>query len=208
MGVEITWMGHATFRLGGSRVVYIDPWKVSSSPGDGQVVFVSHSHFDHFSAQDVEKVSAEGAVVTGPPDVISQIGSGYALRPGDVFDADGVTMIGVPAYNVGKAFHPKANGWLGAVIEMDGVRVYYAGDTDKIDEMDDLSGIDVALLPVGGTYTLDAAEAARAAEAIGCAAAIPYHFGDVVGSADDAAQFAAAAACKVHVLAGGESVRI
>jgi len=208
MGVEITWMGHATFRIAGSRVVYVDPWKVASSPGDGHVVFVSHSHFDHLSAEDIRKVSARGAVLIAPPDVISQVGSGYTLLPGDVFDADGVKVIGVPAYNVGKAFHPKANGWLGAVIEMDGVRTYYAGDTDKIDEMNDLSAIDVALLPVGGTYTLDAAEAAAAADAIGCAAAIPYHFGEVVGSAADAAAFADAAACKVHVLAGGESVRV
>lgn len=208
MAIEITWISHASFRLAGSRVVYIDPWKISASPHDGNVVFVSHSHHDHCSPPDVQKVLAPDGLVAGPADVVDQIGKGKALSPGAGLRADGVKITAVPAYNVGKAFHPKANDWLGALIEMDGTRVYYAGDTDQIDEMDGLSDIDVALLPVGGTYTLDAAEAAAACEAIACKAAIPYHFGDIVGSTADAGKFQAAAGCRVHLLAPGESVTI
>ena len=208
MALEITWISHASFRLAGSRVLYIDPWKISSSPRDGNVVFVSHSHYDHCSPADVAKVRAADGVVVGPADVIEQIGAGKVLPPGKSVEVGGVKISGVPAYNVGKAFHPKANNWLGAVIEMDAVSVYYAGDTDQVEEMQQLSDIDVALLPVGGTYTLTAAEAAKVADAIGPKAAIPYHFGDIVGSASDAEKFAAAAACKVHVLRPGQSVSV
>ena len=203
MATEITWINHASFRLGGSRVVYIDPWKISGRPADGNVVFVSHSHYDHCSPSDIEKVRAADGIVIGPADVVEQLGAGDVLSPGATITAEGVSITGVPAYNVGKTFHPKANLWLGAVVEMDGVRVYYAGDTDQ-----QLSDIDVALLPVGGTYTLDAAEAAAACGAIGCKAAIPYHFGDIVGSASDAEAFRKAAPCKVHVLAAGASVTV
>lgn len=208
MSVEITWINHASFRLAAASVVYIDPWKISDSPADGNVVFVSHSHYDHCSLDDVTKVLAADGIVVGPPDAIRQIGIGKAVSPGQRLQAGPVTISATAAYNVGKDFHPKANNWLGAVIEMDGARIYYAGDTDQIKEMADLADIDVALLPVGGTYTMDADEAAAAAEVIGTKSAIPYHFGDIVGSVADAERFAAAATCRVHVLAAGESVTI
>jgi len=221
MGVEITWIGHASFRLKGSRCVYIDPWKLDESPADGDVVFVSHSHHDHFSAPDVRKVLAESGVVVAPADVAGKLPPARVLQPGQTIQAGAVTITGVAAYNVGKPFHPKANRWLGAVFELDGVCIYYAGDTDRIQEMSALPGrassdergdrkarIDVALLPVGGTYTMNADEAAAAAADIAPAAAIPYHFGDIVGSPADAERFASGAGCTVHVLEPGGSVTI
>ena len=112
------------------------------------------------------------------------------------------------AYNVGKAFHPKDNRWCGAVFTLAGKRIYYAGDTDLVPEMSELNDVDLALLPVGGTYTLDAGEAAAACKQIGCKAAVPYHWGDIVGSSQDAEKFAADAGCTVHVLRPGESLTI
>jgi len=208
MAVEITWINHASFRLAGSRVVYIDPWKLPHGPRDGHVVFVSHSHHDHFNPGDIQKVCAPDAVVVAPPDTASQFQAARSLAPGQTLRFDDVSLTGVPAYNVGKDFHPQANDWLGAIIELDNARVYYAGDTDRIPEMAKLEEIDVALLPVGGKYTMNASEAAEACDDIGCAAAVPYHFGDIVGSADDARQFADAAGCTVHVLKPGQSVTV
>ena len=210
MSVEIKWINHASFRIAGSRVIYIDPWKIPGSPHDANVVFVSHSHYDHCSAEDVSKVLSQDGQVIGARDAITQISSGKALTPGESIEIEGVKVAAVPAYNPSKPFHPKANKWLGAVIEMDGAKIYYAGDTDKISEMSELSGmgIDLALLPVGGKYTMNAPEAAQAVELIKPKAAIPYHFGDIVGSVDDAKKFAMAATCKVHVLAPGESITL
>jgi L-ascorbate metabolism protein UlaG (beta-lactamase superfamily) len=119
-----------------------------------------------------------------------------------------VTVEAVAAYNVGKAFHPKSNNWIGVVLTIDAKRVYYAGDTDFIPEMTELQEVDVALLPVGGTYTLSAAEAANACKAIGCKSAVPYHWGDIVGSKSDAEQFVQLAECEGKLLLPGQAVNI
>jgi L-ascorbate metabolism protein UlaG (beta-lactamase superfamily) len=131
------------------------------------------------------------------------------LRPGERIESAGASIEGIPAYNVGKDFHPKAKGWLGALITLGGARVYYAGDTDKIAEMSGLSGVDVALLPVGGTYTMNAAQAALACQAIGARIAIPYHWGDIVGSESDARAFVdAAAGWDARLLRPGEAISV
>lgn len=208
MPVEIKWIGHASFRIaGGGSVVYIDPWKLADSPRDADVVFVSHSHYDHCSPPDVRKVAKDDTVIIAPGDTIKQLGAANAVTPGDRVTVKEITVEAVAAYNIDKAFHPKGNNWVGAVITVEAKRVYYAGDTDLIPEMSDLKDVGVALLPVGGTYTLNAEQAAQACKAIGCAAAIPYHWGDIVGSSADADKFAAAA-CRVHVLQPGQSVTI
>ncbi len=209
MAIEITWLGHASFRIQGQEsIVYVDPWKLQQAPGDADVVFVSHSHYDHCSPEDVQKVSKEDTTLVAPADTIARLGASNAITPGDGWTIHDVTVEAVAAYNVGKKFHPKGQNWLGAVITIDGERIYYAGDTDRIPEMNDLSGIGVALMPVGGTYTLSAEEAAEACKAFSPRVAIPYHWGDIVGGESDAENFAKLAPCEVHVLQPGESVRI
>ncbi len=208
MSVELTWIGHASFRIAGPLVVYIDPWKVPNPAGDGDLVIVSHGHHDHCSPDDVGRVGKPGAAVLASADAVEQIGRGRTALPGQQITPAGVTVQTAPAYNPGKKYHPRANNWFGVVVTLDGVRVYYAGDTDVIDEMDDLQDIDVALLPVGGTYTMDAAEAAEAASRIGPKLAIPYHWGDIVGGTGDAEAFADAAACEVHILQPGQKITI
>ena len=114
----------------------------------------------------------------------------------------------MPAYNPNKRFHPRQNNWLGFVIEVGGKRIYYAGDTDLTDEMKALKNIDLALLPAGGTYTMNAEEAAEAANLIKPKMAIPYHWGDIVGRQDDAEKFAKSAGCEVKVMKPGQTLRI
>ena len=211
MSVEIRWIHHASFRLAADdgTVVYIDPWKLTSAPADAAVVFISHSHYDHCSPQDVSKVSTPQTEVVTTDDAAGQFANSQALAPGGQAAVGGVTIDGVAAYNVDKQFHPKANNWLGAVVSLGGVRVYYAGDTDRIPEMAGLSEIDVALLPVGGTYTMNAQEAAQACGDIKPKTAVPYHWGDIVGTGSDARAFAdAVRACEARVLQPGESLTV
>jgi len=209
MAVEIKWIRHASFRVAGAEaVVYVDPWKLPDAPHDADIVLVSHGHYDHCSPPDIAKVSKADTSVIAPADTIEQLHAANAVTPGETLTIRDVTVEAVAAYNVGKRFHPRGNNWIGAVITVDGRRIYYAGDTDLVEEMSSLAAIDVALLPVGGTYTLDAAEAAKACRAIGCKAAIPYHWGDIVGSAADAERFAQAAPCKVHLLQPGEALTL
>ena len=183
MPVEIQWLGHASFRIAGTEAVaYIDPWKLKTSPHDADIVVISHSHHDHFSPDDIKKVSKADTAIVAPGDVVARLRAASAVTPGDSMTIKGVTVEAVAAYNVGKTFHPRSNQWIGVVLTIDSKRVYYAGDTDFIPEMSELQEVDVALLPVGGTYTLSASEAAKACKAIGCKAAVPYHWGDIVGS--------------------------
>jgi len=208
MALTLTWLGHASFVLAGTRRVYIDPWKLA----DGEladVVVVTHSHYDHLSMQDVAKVSGDHTVILAPPDAAGQLaGDVRVLAPGQRVELDEVTVQGVAAYNIGKKFHPKGNRWLGVILEMDAMRIYTAGDTDIIPEMQQLGAIDVALLPVGGTYTMNATEAAQATRQINPRRAIPYHWGDIVGTDADAQAFADAVDCPVTILHPGESVEL
>jgi L-ascorbate metabolism protein UlaG (beta-lactamase superfamily) len=209
MSVKLQWFGHASFKISsGSDVIYIDPWKLKDAPHDATIVLVSHIHGDHYSAEDIAKVSGMNTKFISTGDVIQKQGKGQVLKPGQSIDVNGVKITGVPAYNIAKQFHLKSYNWLGFVIEIAGKRIYYAGDTDFTDEMKALKNIDLALLPAGGKYTMDAAEAADATKQFKPKQAIPYHWGDIVGSQADADNFKKLAACKVTVLKPGEFVTV
>ncbi|TFG46350.1 MAG: MBL fold metallo-hydrolase [Candidatus Brocadiia bacterium] len=209
MAVKLQWFGHASFKISsGDTVIYIDPWKLKASHKDATVVLVSHSHYDHYSDADIAKVSDAGTSLIAPADVVQKAGKGQVLRPGEKITIKDVTITSVPAYNPAKQFHPKSNEWLGFIIEIAGKRIYYAGDTDMTDEMAALKNIDLALLPVGGTYTMNPDQAAQATEQFKPAQAVPYHWGDIVGGKADAEDFAKNAKCKVTILMPGQSLNL
>jgi len=196
---KITWLGHASFKTGDDKVIYIDPWKLGRVES-ADMILVTHSHPDHYSPQDVAKLQKEGTVIVTVADCAGEFrGDVRILRPGDSLKIDEVTIEAVPAYNTDKPNHPKVNGWVGFIIEMGGSRIYYAGDTDLIPEMDEIKA-DMALLPVGGTYTMTAEEAAQAAERIKPQVAIPMHYGDTVDSRVDAEKFKRLCSCEVRIL--------
>jgi L-ascorbate metabolism protein UlaG (beta-lactamase superfamily) len=209
VGTTIQWLGHASFRIShDDKVIYIDPWKLKHSPSDATHVLVSHSHHDHYSKEDIAKVSGPDTKLVASADVVVKESAGEPIMPGLTVELGGVCIIAMPAYNPKKEFHPKANNWVGFVIELGSKRIYYAGDTDLTEEIKSLKNIDAALLPVGGKYTMDAADAADAANHIKPKVAIPYHWGDIVGSKSDAERFAAASECSTKVLMPGESIDI
>ena len=207
MSITVQWLGHASFRISGAdEVIYIDPWKISGRPKDATVVLISHSHYDHYSGDDVGKVSTTDTKVFGSGDVIDEYGGGHLMEPGQTVEAGGVVITAAAAYNPAKQFHPKKNKWLGFVVEVGSKRIYYAGDTDLIEEMKGLENIDLALLPVGGTYTMNAADAAGAVKYIKPKQALAYHWGDIVGSQADARAFANGADCEVAVINPSDSI--
>jgi len=209
MSITVLWLGHASFEIVAADVIiYIDPWKLKDAPHDATLVLVSHSHYDHYSAADVAKVVAADTMLIASADVVAQHGSGRALRPGDTLDFVGGKVTAVAAYNPNKQFHPQANNWIGFIVEIDGKRIYYAGDTDLTPEMQALTNIDLALLPVGGTYTMNAEEASDAVNKFKPAQALPYHWGDIVGDSSDAEKFRNSAACQVTVLTPGQSMKL
>ncbi len=208
MAVTLTWLGHAGFKIEGSLVVYIDPWKIRQETKDGNLILVSHTHQDHWSKMDIEKVRSVDSRLIGAGDVIKAAGEGDILAPGGITEFGDIRITGIPAYNLRKPFHPRKMQWLGFVIDIDGVRIYYAGDTDRIPEMANLEDIDLALLPAGGKYTMNASKAAAAAGDIGAVQTMPYHWGVIIGRESDARQFADLAGEGAVVLNPGESLII
>jgi L-ascorbate metabolism protein UlaG (beta-lactamase superfamily) len=176
-------------RLTGEKTIYIDPRNISD-PKPADAVLISHPHSDHFSPDDIKKISNEKTVIISIPEVISQIeGNKKMILPNEKVFLDKVVIEAVPAYNVNKSFHSKKKDWVGFVIEMNGKKYYYAGDTDSIPEMRFMKNIDIAMLPVGGTYTMNAEEAASIANIFKPKVVIPYHWGEIVGTREDAEKF-------------------
>jgi L-ascorbate metabolism protein UlaG (beta-lactamase superfamily) len=193
---RLHWLGHASFRLDGPPTIYFDPWNLKGRLPQADVVLISHEHHDHCSPEDVARISGPGTVIVASTGAVPRLrGNVRALRPGERTTVAEVEIEAVPAYNVDKfrspgvPFHPQEAGHVGYVVTVEGVRLYFAGDTDHIPEMADIR-CDVALLPVGGTYTMDAQEAAQAAADIGPQVAVPMHWGaGVVGTRRDAERF-------------------
>ena len=199
----IRWLGHASFRLGDGLVVYIDPWKLAN-PEPADLILITHAHRDHCSVEDVRRIVKTDSLIVCPASCLEKLGSDLAGRvrtvaPGDAIEVLGLSVEAVPSYNTNKPNHPKAAGNVGYVVEIGGQRIYHAGDTDLIPEMAAVC-CDVALLPVGGTYTMNVEEAAQAVARIKPRVAVPMHYGDIVGSVGDGQRFAGAVVAGAQVV--------
>jgi len=204
---KIHWLGHDSFRIDASKTtIFIDPWQIKPQKQKADLVLVTHEHFDHCSKRDIEKIRTNNTVVVGSVQCSGELVGIKTLKPGEKSVGQGVKIEAVPAYNTnkfrepGKPFHPKIDQKLGYVIEVDGKRIYHAGDTDSIPEMSELKNIDIALLPVSGTYVMTAEEAAEAANKIRPRLAVPMHYGSIVGSRKDAEKFKELCKYKVKIL--------
>lgn len=185
----LRWLGHDGFAVtGAGYTVVFDPYQVAA-PLSADVVLVTHPHYDHCSPEDIARVSREKTVIVTEAESAAKLsGDVRIVAPGDRLNLGPLSIEAVAAYNTDKKFHPRAKNWLGFVVTLDGTRIYHAGDTDLIPEMDAIA-CDVALLPVSGTYVMTAEEAVEAARRIKPKVAIPMHYDTLVGSRADAERF-------------------
>ena len=196
----IHWLGHASFRIENGVTIYIDPWKLKGSPIAADLVLVTHGHRDHLSPDDIRKISRPDTIIVCPVACVGQVsGDVRPIAPGESMRVGDVAIEAVPSYNTNKPNHPKAAGNVGYIVELGGRRVYHAGDTDLIPEMAEVR-CDVALLPAGGTYTMNAEEAAQALALIKPSVVVPMHWGDIVGCSRDVQTLLAKAPRDVQVV--------
>ncbi len=189
----------------GERTIYIDPFRLSQQPHDADLILITHDHYDHFSPEDIAKAAGKNTTLIVPKkmedtarEVLNVVKRIETVEPGGCREVEGVTLETVPAYNLLKPFHPKSAGWVGYILKAGGKRIYISGDTDATKEAKAVR-CDIAMIPIGGTYTMDAPKAAELVNAIGPQIAIPTHYGSIVGKPSDGEIFAKAVKAPVKV---------
>jgi L-ascorbate metabolism protein UlaG (beta-lactamase superfamily) len=203
--IELDWLKHSCFEIKfKNKIIFIDPFHLETSD-KADIILITHGHYDHCSLQDIEKIAKDGTIIICTADCQSKVTriqkkiEIILSEPGKEISMENIKIKSIPAYNINKQFHPKNEGWVGYIIQLGSVVIYHAGDTDLIKEMSDLVGYGkkgnyfIALLPIGGTYTMDAVEAAKAASIIHPSLAVPMHYGSStetkLGSEEDAKKF-------------------
>ena len=192
MTENITVNIHSSIRIqDGDRVIYIDPFRISGTPGDADFILITHDHYYHFSPEDIRKVANNDTILVVPgmmmgkaSEVAGLVGDIRMVKPEEIGEIGGLAYETVPAYNTGKAFHQKSAGWVGYILTVNDTRIYIAGDTDRTPENERVN-CDIAMIPIGGTFTMDAREAAELVNRIKPQVAIPIHYGSIAGNKSD-----------------------
>ena len=192
-GIEV--LIHSSIKFYKGKIIYIDPFKIDRNYSDADYIFITHDHYDHYSEEDISKIIKDNTEIITPESLLEKmLMYGFKeeyitiVKPNMKYEINGIRFETVPAYNITEKFHPKENGWVGYMIELDGIRYYIAGDTDVTEESRKVK-CDVAFVPVGGTYTMDCREAADLINEIKPKIAVPIHYGSIVGTNEDAKKF-------------------
>lgn len=192
---NITVNAQSSIRIEGSKILYFDPFNISEEKHDADIIFITHEHFDHFQPESIAKIKKDDTVIVAPASMKKQIEEESGIEkinlwePGSIHEFAGLWIETIPAYNGPlKPFHPKSKGWQGYLVKMDDIKYYIAGDTD-VNEDNKKVECDVALIPIGGKFTMDKKHAADFMAELRPTAVIPTHYGDVVGSPSDGAEF-------------------
>ena len=193
--MEYSINAHSSIRVADDKVIYFDPFKIEEERHDADVVFITHSHYDHLDPESIEKVAGEDTLFVLPRSCEQDaMNAGLSeakcrfLVPGESILVKGLEVRGIPAYNMGKDFHPMKNRWLGYVVTIGGKRIYVMGDTDD-NPYTRNAQFDVLFIPVGGKYTMNHEDAAFYVNEMQPELAIPTHYGSIVGRKDDGEKF-------------------
>lgn len=197
---------HSSIKIQKEKTIYIDPFRINEVPHDADFIFITHSHYDHFSPKDILKVAKIDTIFITVAEIKSSIlvmgvpeEQIIIVEPSKEYQIKTLKFSTLPAYNINEKFHPKENGWVGYLIELDNLKYYIAGDTDNVEELQNLN-CDVAFLPIGGTFTMNYEEAAKLANKINTKAIVPTHYGELVGTNEDLENFIDLTEKNVNVL--------
>lgn len=187
---------HSSIKFNKGLVIYFDPFKINENYNDADIIFITHSHYDHYSEEDISKVIKDNTTIVVPKDLEDMVLQfGFAkehiivVSPNEEYSVLRINFKTIPAYNTNKNFHPKSNEWVGYIVNLDQTTYYIAGDTDITEENRQVK-CDVAFVPIGGTYTMTYSEAAELINEIKPQIAVPIHYGLIVGNKEYANNFA------------------
>lgn len=185
-------LGHACIRFNKeNKVIYVDPFNIKKEYNDADIIFITHSHYDHYSYKDIVKVIKDDTIMVVTTDLYEEVSkycNAIAVEPNKEYTVSGINFKTVWAYNSDNSFHPKESNWVGYIIRLEGNKYFIAGDTD-ITEDNKVVRCDVAFVPVGGTYTMNSTQAAKLVNIIGPAVAVPIHYGSIIGNEENALDF-------------------
>lgn len=189
-------LGHNAIKfIKDNKVIYIDPFKIEDNYNDADLIFITHSHYDHFSKEDILKVKKEFTKIIITEDLYNDsIEMGFSkdnilvVKPNSKYLIDSVKFLTISSYNINKNFHPKDNNWVGYILLLNNYSYYIIGDSDITDENKQVK-CDVLFVPIGGIYTMDYKEASLLTNVIKPKIVIPVHYGIIVGEKDYALKF-------------------
>ena len=179
----------SSIRIQSDKVLYFDPFKIEEERHDADYIFITHEHYDHFDIESIDRVKNDNTIVVAPKSMEESIKNiefkdYYLLNPNEEIYIDNISIKTIPAYNNSKPFHPRSNNWLGYVVTIDNITYYVAGDTDKTKEAESVK-CDIALVPIGGHFTMDTIEASELLKIIEPKVVIPVHYGSIIGNKSD-----------------------
>ena len=200
---------HSSIKINKGVIIYFDPFKIDKEYHDADIIFITHSHYDHYSEEDILKVRKESTHVVAPVDLLENLltlgftkESITTVKPNENYNVNDLTFKTIPAYNTNKSFHPKSNNWVGYLLTLNDTIYYIAGDTDITEENKQVK-CDVAFVPIGGTYTMDYKEAAELINEIKPKIAVPTHYAAIVGAKEDGENFVklldSEIECKIYI---------
>ncbi len=171
------------------KILYFDPYKINDNKHDADIIFITHNHYDHFDIDSINNIKKENTIIIAPKSMENdirkiEVKEYILLNPNEEININNINIKTIPSYNILKPFHPRKNNWLGYIVTYDNITYYIAGDTDKTKEAENIK-CDIALIPIGGTFTMNVKEATKLINIIKPKIVIPTHYGSIVGNIND-----------------------